>query len=280
MRAATLCAFILAALIPALAAAEDSPLPGVNLSEMEPDEVKALATLLGEGACPCDAKLSITECVQKKTCDRATALASYGADKFREGFGVDEVREAVVKKYLDDNVTFTFDFKGSYKKGADNGRLVIVEYADFECPFCAVMSQALSEVVKAHPKDVTVYFKHFPLPFHQYGEKASRAAVAAGMQGQFWPMHDLIFQHQGMLNDKKFDEFAGKLGLNVERFRVDMASVAVKDLVERDKQEGIKHQLSGTPTIYINGKLYHEDKTPEAFKKYVEGLLKRSAKDK
>ncbi|MFN3198396.1 MAG: DsbA family protein [Bradymonadia bacterium] len=273
-----LTALIGTGLLVSSAAAQGPALPGVDLKDMEADEITALAALLSEGACPCNAKLSITECVQQKSCERATNLATYGADKFREGFSTEEVREAVVKKYLDDNVTFTFDFKGSYKKGADNGRVVIVEYADFECPFCGIMSRVLSDIVKAHPKDVTVYFKHFPLPMHPYGEKASKAAVAAGLQGQFWPMHDLIFEHQGMLNDQKFVELAGKLGLNAERFKVDMASPAVAQIIERDRNEGIKNQLTGTPTIYINGKLYHEDKAPDAFKKHVEGLLKRSTK--
>lgn len=280
MRAAKLCSIFITALLIQLSAAhaQDATLPGVDVKDMEPDEVKALATLLSEGACPCEPKLSITECVQKKSCEKATSLASYGADKFRDGFSMDEVREAVVKKYLDDNVTFSFDFKGSYQKGAANGRLVIVEYADFECPHCALMSKVLGEVVKSHPDDVQVYFKHFPLPFHPYGEKAARAAVAAGLQGQFWPMHDLIFQNQGMLNDQKFMEFAGKLGLNAERFKTDMTSDQVTSVIERDRQEGMKNQLQGTPTIYINGKLYHEEKTPEAFKKHIADLLKRTAK--
>jgi protein-disulfide isomerase len=260
---------------PALAWAEPAGpnLPGIDLKGLEKDELEALSQLLQGGACPCNTKISIAECVEQKSCDQATQLTRFAVDKFREGFGPEQVQQAVVKKYFDEIMKFTFDLKDTPKKGAANGRVVIVEFADFECPHCALVSKILPEVIKAFPQDVTLYYKHFPLPSHTWAEQASRAAWAAGRQDKFWPMHDLIFANQSALDAAKFTAFAQELGLNLEKFKADMASTEASRSIERDKAEGVKAALTGTPSLYINGKFYYEDKTPEALKAYVEKLL-------
>ena len=248
-------------------------LPGIDLKGLEKDELEALGQLLQGGACPCNTKVSIAECVEQKSCEQATLLARFAVDRFKEGFGPEQVQQAVVKKYFDEIMKFTFDLKDTPKKGATNGRVVIVEFADFECPHCALVSKILPEVIKAFPKDVTLYYKHFPLPSHTWAEQASRAAWAAGRQDKFWPMHDLIFANQSALDAAKFTAFAQELGLNLEKFKADMASTEASRSIERDKAEGVKAALTGTPSLYINGKFYYEDKTPEALKAYVEKLL-------
>ncbi len=275
MRALAL-SFVLAFVAVALpAAAGAQSLPGVDLAGLAPADVQALTTLMQEGACPCDAKKSMAECIQAKSCPAATDLAVYGAKKFREGLGIDQVREAVVKKYLDDNVTFTFDLKDTPSKGATKGRVVIVEFADFECPHCGLLSKTMPEVLAAFPNDVTLYFKHFPLGAHLNSEPAARATWAAGQQGRFWPMHDMIFAHQATLTTDKIHGFARELGLNTKKFEADMNSPAAQEAVDRDRQEGLKSGLTGTPTLYINGKLYHEDKTADALKAHIRELLKK-----
>lgn len=263
---------LLAAAAPSAAAGRD--MPGVDVAGLAASDVEALATLMSEGACPCDPKRSLLECIQARSCAKATDLARYGAKKLREGLGIEQVREAVVKKYLDDNVSFTFDLEGVPRKGAEKGRITIVEFADFECPHCALLAKVLPQVLAAYPNEVTLYFKHFPLPMHTYAEAAARAAWAAGRQGRFWQMHDLIFQNQGSLSPERFVAFARELGLNVEKFKADMESPAAHEAIARDRKEGMESGLSGTPTLYINGKLYYEDKTAEALKAHIEALLK------
>jgi protein-disulfide isomerase len=254
-------------------------LPGVDPKGLDADEQKFLTDLMKEGVCPCDAKKSMFDCIQAKSCPKADDLARYGADKFREGLGEDQVREAVVKKYFDDNVSFDFfDLKDTPRKGAAKAKITIVEFADFECPHCALVSKTMSDLVKAFPDDVAVYFKNFPLPAHTHAEAASRACAAAGRQNKFWQMHDLVFANQMNLGPERFTEFATELGLNLPKFKADMESDAVRKLVERDRAEGMRAQLTGTPTLYINGKLYHEEKTLEALKAHVNGLLKAKPK--
>lgn len=253
------------------AAAQD--LPGVNLEGLEADEKAALSGLMKDGACPCDPKLSLLQCITAKSCPKATELANYGATKFREGEGAEQVQEAVVKKYLNDHVTYTFDLTGTPQKGAKQGRIAIVEFADFECPHCAMIRPIMSEVVKKFPKDVTLYFKPFPLNAHNFGEPGARATLAAHAQGRFWEMHDFLFENQGRVDLPKVEAFALELGLNLERFKKDMQGAPVTEMIQRDRQEAMQANLSGTPTIYINGKLYLDDKSTEALTAYIQALL-------
>lgn len=260
------------------AAATPLVMPGVDLAGLAAADAQALSTLMQEGACPCQPSKSLLECIQAKSCPAATELAAYGAKKFRDGLGLDQVRDAVVKKYLDDNVTYTFDLKDTPAKGAAKGRVVIVEFADFECPHCGLLSKELPAVLAAWPDDVTLYFKHFPLGTHLNSDLAARATWAAGRQGRFWPMHDLVFAHQATLTAEKIHLLAQEIGLNLEKFKVDVESEAARQAINRDRAEGAEAGLSGTPTLYINGKLYHEEKNAEAINAYVKELLQKIKK--
>lgn len=248
-------------------------LPGVDLGDLDGQEISALATLMSEGACPCDTQKSLLECIAAKSCPAATDLASYGAGKLRDGLGIEQVREAVVRKYVEEHIRYTFDLSDTPKKGADNPQVVIVEFADFECPHCALTRGILDEVVKAFPGKVALYFKQFPLGHHAMSHPAARATLAAGRQGRFWPMHDLLFQNQGSLSPERIIEFATELGVDVARFKKDMEDPAIYAQIERDRKEAIAAQLSGTPTIYIDGRMYIDEKTPEALKAYIQKRL-------
>ena len=274
LRAVLLLLGLLMVSLPGTSARAQEALVGVDAKGLDADELKFLVELLKEGVCPCDAKASMFDCLQAKKCEKATDLARFGADKFREGLGEDQVRDAVVRKYFDDNVTFDwFDLKGTPRKGAAKPKVTVVEFADFECPHCAMVGKIMPELVKAFPNDVAVYFKHFPLPSHTWAEQAARACVAANKQNKFWPMHDLIFANQLNLSAERFGEFAAELGLNGPRFKADMESPEAHKLVDRDRNEGNKAQLNGTPTVYMNGKLYYGEKTLEAMKAHIEKLL-------
>ena len=249
-------------------------LPGVDLKGLDQTEISSLVSLLGQGACPCDPKLSIVQCIKGKNCENAVKLAVYGAAKFREGLSTDQVSEAVIRKYIEDYVRYQFDVSTSPRKGAKNPRVTIVEFADFECPHCALMGDILDQVVKKYPSDVAIVFKQFPLPHHTYALAASRAAIAAQRQGKFWEMHDLIFANQTKLSNDRLTEFAKELGLDLARFKSDLTDKKIEDQIRRDRQEAITAKISGTPAIYVNGRMFIEDKTPDKINAYVERLLK------
>jgi hypothetical protein len=221
--------------------AEASPLPGTDVMSLSAPQREALTALMKEGPCPCDPKSTLFVCIQAKTCPAATDLASFGVQKFKEGLGKEQVIEAVINKYIEDFVPpATFELKGMAVKGPQEAPITIVEFADFECPHCALMSETIRQLVKAYPKEVRVFFKQFPLPMHQLAAVASKATLAAQRQGAFWPMHDLIFNQQRALSNESFEQFAQQLGLNIERFKADMSDPELDRLIERDKQEGLQ----------------------------------------
>ena len=141
-----------------------SGLPGVNLKGLEKQEVEALNGLLGDGACPCNPKVTLKQCIADKTCADATLLANFGADKFREGLGVEEVSEKVIRKYIEDFVRHKFDLVKSPRKGSSTAKIVLVEFADFECPHCAEMRTIVNNLLKSFPTTSLLCLNNFLCP--------------------------------------------------------------------------------------------------------------------
>jgi protein-disulfide isomerase len=125
------------------------------------------------------------------------------------------------------------------------GRAVVIEYGDFECPFCAALSLRLKEVA------VRKVFRHFPVrSSHPRAWAAACAAEAAARQGRFWEMHDLLFADQGRLEDPHLWQRAEQLGLDVEQFEADRRSDAIQGRVRRDFQSGVRAGVVTTPTLF------------------------------
>ncbi len=127
----------------------------------------------------------------------------------------------------------------------------MIEYADFECPFCAVLSLRLAE------RTLRRVFRHFPVrTSHPRAWPAACAAEAAGLQGRFWEMHDLLFADQGRLEDPHLWERAEALGLDLDRFETDRRSDAVKARVKRDFDSGLRGGVVTTPSLFTSGAMY------------------------
>jgi len=125
---------------------------------------------------------------------------------------------------------------------------LLVEYADFECPFCAVLDRRLSELAARR------VFRHFPVKSsHPRAWAAACAAEAAGRQDRFWEMHDLLYADQGRLEDPHLWARAEALALDLERFEADRRSPEVADRVRRDFRAGIRAGVASTPTVFVEG---------------------------
>jgi protein-disulfide isomerase len=140
-------------------------------------------------------------------------------------------------------------------RGPEGAAVTLVVFSDFECPFCAKMAQTLKELEGELGGRVRIAHKNMPLPFHPHAEPAARAALAAGQQGRFWEMHDRLFAHPRELSDAELLQHAAALGLDVARFRADLGSPSIRERVERDRQQAAALGVTGTPTLFINGKL-------------------------
>jgi protein-disulfide isomerase len=156
-------------------------------------------------------------------------------------------------------------------------RVEIVLFTDFQCPFCAQFAQAFrrlqSEGVEAG--QITVQFKHFPLSIHPAAPLAHQAALAAGEQGKFWEMHDLLFANQSAVRRDDLLQYAVKLGLDMDRFKKDLDSDRFKQRIEADRAEGETSRVQGTPTFFVNGKQYSGVRSFDQLKQLVQRELWR-----
>ncbi|MEW6600041.1 MAG: thioredoxin domain-containing protein [Nitrospirota bacterium] len=159
-------------------------------------------------------------------------------------------------------------------KGRREAPVTIVEFSDFQCPYCSRLQPTIKQVLDAYPKDVKLVFKDFPLSFHQQAKNASKATRAAGEQGKYWEMHDMIFENYNQLNDNSYKEFASKLQLNEARFLADFSSNKYDALIQQDITLGQSIGVGGTPTLFMNGKRM-QGRSFDDFKGLIEGYLKK-----
>jgi protein-disulfide isomerase len=154
----------------------------------------------------------------------------------------------------------------------------IVVYSDFKCPFCAMFAQTIRELQKngIDGIDTTVTFKHFPLSIHPTAPMAHQAALAAGEQGRFWEMHDLLFANQQRVQRSDLIDFARQLGLDMPRFVAALDSEQLRHTIEADVADGEARQITGTPTFYVNGQQYVGNKSFAQVKELVEGERRRA----
>ena len=143
-------------------------------------------------------------------------------------------------------------------RGDADAPITIVEFSDFECPFCGRAHPVLERIVREFDGQVRMVFKQYPLSMHEYADDASRATIAAGNQGKFWEMHDTLFEHQTALTPSDIEGYAEELGLDMERFRADMEAEATQAIIDRDRALGQELGVNSTPTIFVNGRKFEE----------------------
>ena len=156
--------------------------------------------------------------------------------------------------------------------GPDDAPITLVEYADFQCPYCAAAHGEVSRLLSALPDQVRFVFRHFPLHrIHQYAELGAEAAEAAGAQGKFWEMQDVLFENQEDLGPAGVLAFARALDLDTERFAEDLEARRFHARVERDLRRGEQSGVEGTPSFFLNGERHRGDSTFESLLKAIQG---------
>lgn len=141
--------------------------------------------------------------------------------------------------------------------GDDDAPVTLVEYADFECPYCGRAQRELQEVTQELGDSLRYVFRHFPLStMHPHAAAAAQAAEAAGAQGAFWPMHALLFENQDALEEEDLLGYAGELGLDVDRFGRELAEGAHAPRVREDFMSGVRSGVNGTPSFFMDEQRY------------------------
>jgi len=132
-------------------------------------------------------------------------------------------------------------------RGPKNAKVTIVEFSDFQCPFCGRVEPTLKQVMDAYGADVRIVWRNVPLPFHEHAEDAAEAAMAADAQGKFWPMHDKMYASQEALDRASLDKYAGDLGLNMAKYKAAMDSHTYQALIASDMADGSAAGVNSTP---------------------------------
>lgn len=164
----------------------------------------------------------------------------------------------------------------AFAKGSDTAKVTIVMFSDFQCPFCARVQKTLKELERDYGKDLRFVAKHNPLGFHKEAQGAATAAEAAGKQGKFWEMHDLLYENTKSLSESEFKRWAKKLKLNVSKFQRDRDAAAVLSKIEGDKAQALKLGSRGTPSFFINGRFIAGAQPTSAFKAMIDEEMKKA----
>jgi protein-disulfide isomerase len=158
-------------------------------------------------------------------------------------------------------------------QGAEHASIELVEYGDYQCPHCGRAYPLIKNIQAQLGKNLKFIFRNFPLAdAHPNAMHAAIAAEAAGVQGKFWEMHDIIFEHQEHLGDSHLVKYAANVGVDVEKFKSDFEKPEITERVESDFESGIRSGVNGTPSFFINGQKYNGDWEGEEFLEYLKGL--------
>src|SRR3984957_6406397 len=230
-------------------------IPGVDSSALTPREKKEWSGYVGTLLAPCaDVPVSIAQCaIEKRSCSKCIPAARYILKAVRDGMSQEQVEKSYHGRFDADKIR-SVDVGTSPSKGPVGAPITVIEFADFECPYCAMMAPVLEQVWQQRSQEMRFVYKFMPLSAHPHGEIAARAAIAAMDQGKFWEMHDKLFTNRDHLEPPDLDQYAKDIALDLARFHKDAESQATTDWIAADRKQADALGVAGTPTIYINGR--------------------------
>jgi protein-disulfide isomerase len=254
-------------------------LPNIDFSGITPDQKQQVLKLLREENCTCGCGMKMAECRVKDPKCVFSRMSSEAAIKtLKEGKGVDAMRKAALAedhlKKLDTPVKINIE--GEPAKGPANAKITLVEFSDFQCPYCAQAAGKLDELMKKYPNDIRLVYRQYPIfLIHSQAKLAARASLAAQAQGKFWPLHDLMFRNNEKLSQENILLWAKQVGLNMDKFNKDLESPAIAKALDRSIQEADDIGVLGTPTVFLNGQRYNGELDPAELGKVVAEELKK-----
>src|SRR5881396_1955765 len=175
------------------------------------------------------------------------------------------------------------DAEAPHIRGNPDAPVTLEEYGDFQCPPCGMFAIFLGQLENEYDSRLRVVFRNFPLTMHEHAREAALAAEAAGLQGRFWEMHDVLYREQGVWSKadnvrELFDSYAGMIGLNIDQFKKDIDEEKTKARVESDHERGDSLGVQSTPTVFINNRqLGPNDRTPDGLRASIDAALKQKS---
>jgi len=267
---------------PRHAPAEDRPIRwnqiiGANATQLNAEQRERAAQIMRREFCYFGCSRTIARCLEASNPNRtARRLAGYVVRQILAGRSDDAIHEGIQQRGLSAHPleTVNIDLSNAQCIGPANASVTVVEYADFECPMCRVISPVLHSVVEGMGTDVRLCFKHFPVRGHDRAVPSSVAAIAASRQGRFWQMHDRLYSIAPRLSDDDLEAAARHVRVqDMDRWRQDLQDATILQQIQADKAEGLRNGVRGTPTIFVNGKEYLGRKDEAEFRDRLEEEL-------
>ena len=172
---------------------------------------------------------------------------------------------------------YDVDLAGAPTQGPDDAVVTIVEFSDFQCPFCNRVTPTLAKIRDTYGDKVRIAFKHMPLSIHPQAPQAHAASEAAHRQGKFWEMHDRIFQNQRDLSIATLEGHARAIGLDMDRYGKDVADAALKKKIDADMDQASDLGVTGTPSFFINGRYLSGAQPFENFKRLIDDAIEKAS---
>jgi protein-disulfide isomerase len=237
-------------------------LPGVDFSGITTPQVTAVLSVLRTEPCACGCAMKVAQCrVKDPACGFSRRLAAFAVRDAAAG-----KKEAAIRADLDKyakepppvlEAPVKLSIAGDPFKGPADAKVTIVEFSDFQCPYCAKAATEAAAVVQKFPKDVKLVFKQFPLEDHSQAALAAEASLAAQAQGKFWELHDKMYANFRQINRVRILAWATEVGLDMKHFQADLDAHKYAARVHIEELEGETAGVEGTPTFYINGKRFN-----------------------
>jgi protein-disulfide isomerase len=257
----------------------ETDIPGIDWQGLTGAKKALALKIMRTEACSCGCDMKVAECRMKDhTCANSRKLANTVTKEIAAG-KTEAVIRADLKKIaaeppqvLDDPVKISI--AGDPVRGPSTARVTVVEFSDFQCPYCSTAVAETKALMRQFPNEVRLVFKQFPLDDHAQAEFGAEAALAAQAQGKFWEMHDLLYAGYPNISREIVMGYARKLGLDLARFAAEVDGHKYRARVQAEEQEGEDAGVGGTPTFFINGKKFNETFTASAVAPLIRNELK------
>ncbi|MEM9463059.1 MAG: thioredoxin domain-containing protein [Myxococcota bacterium] len=228
--------------------------PGVDTSKLSEAQRGVFFQIINTEPSACEKPHSMARSLQDDPdCRDSLLVSQFVADALASGATASAVKHDV-PLVVDALEPQDIDVSGRPIYGSERAPVTVVVFADFQCPHCRAEAPKLRKAIDQFRGRARLIYKHFPLGGHDRAKEAAIATEAAHEQGKFWEMHDLVFENQNDLSDANIYKFAAQIGLDEAKFKASYSAKKGKAVVEKDKADGEKIGISGTPAVYVNGR--------------------------
>jgi protein-disulfide isomerase len=229
--------------------------PGVDTSRLTEAQRGVFFQLVNTEPSACDKPHSMARSLKDDPgCRDSQLAAQFAADALASGASASVVKEnlPLLVEALEPR---EIDVQGRPVYGSERAPVTVVVFADFQCPHCRAEAPVLRKAIDQFRGRAKLVYKHYPIPGHDRAKVAAIATEAAHEQGKFWEMHDRVFENQNDLSDANIYKWAAEIGLDMAKFKASFTANKGKTMVEKDRADGEKLGITGTPAIFVNGRM-------------------------